>query len=326
MRRREFIGLVGSAVAWPVTARAQQTAVPVIGFVSSLSAKDAARIVAAFQLGLKETGFEDGRNVAIDYRWAEGQYDRLPALAADLVNRPVAVIAAISGTPTALAAKAATRTIPVVFAIGSDPVVQGLVNSLARPGANVTGVTFSTALLGEKRLEFLRELAPSATMIAVLVNAANPSGALEIERVTAAANAVGQQISVLNAGTPAEIDAAFGVIADKGIRGLFVTADPFFLNQRDKLVELSARHRVPTIYAEAETATAGGLVSYGASRTDAYRQAGNYVGRILTGEKPGDLAVQQATKFEVVINLKTARALGLTVPAGILLRADEVIE
>ena len=326
MRRRQVLPFLGGAVVWPLAARAQQRAMPVVGFVSSLSAKDAARIVAAFQRGLKETGYEEGRNVAIDYRWAEGQYDRLPALAAELVNRPVAVIAAISGTPTALAAKAATRTIPVVFAIGSDPVVQGLVDSLARPGANVTGSTFSTALLGEKRLEFLRELAPNATMIAVLVNANNPSGTLEIAGVTAAAAAVGQQISVLNASTAAEIDGAFAVIAEKGIKGLFVTADPFFLNQREKLVELSARHRVPAVYAEAETATAGGLVSYGASRTDAYRQAGNYVGRILKGEKPGDLPVQQATKFEVVINLKTAKALGLNVPPSLIARADEVIE
>jgi putative tryptophan/tyrosine transport system substrate-binding protein len=326
IQRREFIGLMGVAAGWPLAARAQQPAVPVIGFVSSLSAKDAARVIAAFQAGLKETGYDEGRNVRIEYRWAEGHYDRLPTLVAELVNRQVVAIAAISGTPTALAAKAATKTIPVVFAIGSDPVVQGLVDSLARPGANVTGATFSTAVLGEKRLEFLRELAPNAKTIAVLVNAANPSGSLEIARVTEAANAVRQQISVLNASTVAEIDGAFAVIAEKGIQGLFVTADPFFLNQRQKLVELSARHRLPTIYPEAETAAAGGLVSYGASRTDAYRLAGNYVGRILKGEKPGELPVQQATRFEVVINLKTAKALGLTIPQSILLRADEVIE
>ena len=327
MRRRDFIAFVGgSVVAWPLGAGAQQTTTPVVGFVSSLSAKDATHIIGAFHLGLKEAGYEEGRNVAIEYRWAEGQYDRLPALATDLVNRPVAVIAAISGTPTALAVKAATTTIPIVFAIGSDPVAQGLVNSLNRPSANVTGATFSTAVLGEKRLELLRELVPGAKTIAVLVNANNPSGTLEIARVKESAHAIAQEISVLNASTRAEIDDAFAAIAKKGIKALFVTADPFFLNQRNALVELSARFAVPAIYAERETAAAGGLVSYGASRTDAYRQAGNYVGRILKGEKPGDLPVQQATKFELAINLSAAKALGLTIPQSILLRADEVIE
>ena len=326
MKRREFIGLVGGAVAWPLASRAQQPAAPVIGFISSLSAKDAARIVAAFHQGLKEAGYEEGRNATIEYRWAEGQYDRLPSLAADLVNRRVAVIAAISGTPTGLAAKSATTSIPVVFAIGSDPVAQGLVNSLNRPGGNVTGATFSTAVLGEKRLELLRELVPKAKTIAVLVNDNNPSGTLEIAGVRSAANAVGQEIIVLNASTGDGIDVAFAAIAEKRIDGLFVTADPFFLNQREKLAALSAQHRVPAIYAERETAVAGGLVSYGASRADAYRQAGNYVGRILKGEKPGDLPVQQATKFEVVINLNTAKALGITVPPTLLARADEVIE
>jgi len=326
MKRRDFIAFVGGlVVAWPLGAGAQTTT-PVVGFVSSLSARDATHIISAFHLGLKEAGYEEGRNVAIEYRWAEGQYDRLPALASDLVNRPVAVIAAISGTPTALAAKAATTTIPIVFAIGSDPVAQGLVNSLNRPSANVTGATFSTAVLGEKRLELLRELVPGAKTIAVLVNANNPSGTLEIARVKDAAHAIVQEISVLNASTRAEIDDAFAAIAKKGIKALFVTADPFFLNQRNALVELSARFAVPAIYAERETAAAGGLVSYGASRTDAYRQAGNYVGRILKGEKPGDLPVQQATKFELAINLSAAKALGLTIPQSILLRADEVIE
>jgi len=326
MKRRDFIAFVGGlVVAWPLGAGAQTTT-PVVGFVSSLSARDATHIISAFHLGLKEAGYEEGRNVAIEYRWAEGQYDRLPALASDLVNRPVAVIAAISGTPTALAAKAATTTIPIVFAIGSDPVAQGLVNSLNRPSANVTGATFSTAVLGEKRLELLRELVPGAKTIAVLVNANNPSGTLEIARVKDAAHAIVQEISVLNASTRAEIDDAFAAIAKRGIKALFVTADPFFLNQRNALVELSARFAVPAIYAERETAAAGGLVSYGASRTDAYRQAGNYVGRILKGEKPGDLPVQQATKFELAINLSAAKALGLTIPQSILLRADEVIE
>ena len=326
MKRRDFIAFVGGlVVAWPLGAGAQTTT-PVVGFVSSLSARDATHIISAFHLGLKEAGYEEGRNVAIEYRWAEGQYDRLPALASDLVNRPVAVIAAISGTPTALAAKAATTTIPIVFAIGSDPVAQGLVNTLNRPSANVTGATFSTAVLGEKRLELLRELVPGAKTIAVLVNANNPSGTLEIARVKDAAHAIAQEISVLNASTRAEIDDAFAAIAKRGIKALFVTADPFFLNQRNALVELSARFAVPAIYAERETAAAGGLVSYGASRTDAYRQAGNYVGRILKGEKPGDLPVQQATKFELAINLSAAKALGLTIPQSILLRADEVIE
>ena len=323
--RREFIGLVGGAAAWPLAARAQQ-AMPVIGFLSSLTPIDGPRILAAFHGGLHEAGYVEGRNVTIEYRWAEGQYDRLPAMAADLVSRRVVMIAAISGTPAALAAKAATANIPIVFAIGGDPVTPGLVTSLNRPGANVTGVTFFTAPLAMKRLEIVRELAPGAATVAVLVNPDNPPSALEGKDVTAAAHAMGLQVSVLSASTAGQIDDAFAAVVAQRIGGLYVSADPLFFNHRGKLAALTARHTLPAIYADREIAEAGGLISYGASRSDAYRQAGVYTGLILKGEKPGDLPIVLPTKFELVINLKTAKALGLEVPATLLARADEVIE
>ena len=327
MKRREFITLFGgAAVAWPISAWAQQPAMPVIGLLSSLTASDATRVMTAFRQGLNSAGYVEGSNVTIEYRWAAGQYEQLPALAADLVDRKVAVIAAISGTPAALAAKAATVTIPIVFAIGADPVAPGLITNLNRPDGNVTGVTFFTSPLAAKRLGLLRELVPNTTTIALLTNSDNPTSVLEATNVRTAAQAFGQQARLLNVSSERDIDDAFAVIVQNRIGALFVASDPLFFNYRDKLVALAARHAVPAIYADREQAEAGGLVSYGASRSDAYRQAGNYAGRILKGEKPGNLPVVLPTKFELVINLKTVKALGLTVPHGLLNAADEVIE
>jgi putative tryptophan/tyrosine transport system substrate-binding protein len=327
MRRREFIALLGgAATAWPFTARAQQAIMPVIGFLSSLAPSDLTHVMPAFQQGLDRAGFVEGRNVAIEYRWAEGDYQRLPALAADLVNRKVAVIAAISGTPAALAAKAATTTIPIVFAIGGDPVAPGLVSSLSRPGGNITGVSFFNAPVVSKRLDLARELAPNGSTIAVLINPNNPPSAAEGAAVQASATAVGQALLIVTASTQNQIDDAFAAIKQQGVGALLVSPDPLFFSERVKLVVLMARHALPTIFADREQAEAGGLISYGSSRTDAYRQAGDYVGRIVRGEKPGELPVVLPTKFHLVINLKTAKSLGIDVPATVLARADEVIE
>ena len=326
MTRREFITLLGGAAAWPLAARAQQPAMPVIGFLSSLAPRDLIHVMPAFRQGLDGAGFAEGRNIAIEHRWAAGQYDRLPALSADLVRRQVAVIAAISGTPAALAAKAASATIPIVFAMGSDPVAFGLVTSLNRPGGNITGATFFTASLGPKRLELLRELVPSAKKVAVLVNRDNPPGAADLTNVTAAAHIIGLEAKILDASTGGDIETAFASLGQDRPDGLLVGPDPLFLVHREKLVELAARHAMPAIYADREITEAGGLISYGASRQDAYRQAGVYVGRILNGESPQDLPVMRATRFELVINLQTAKALGITVPLTLQASADEVIE
>jgi putative ABC transport system substrate-binding protein len=326
LKRREFITLLGAAAVWPVAARAQPAATPVVGFLSSLTAKDRERILTPFHRGLSDTGFAEGRTVAIEYRFADAHYERLPALAADLVRRQVTAIAAVSGTPAALAARRATTTIPIVFAIGGDPVAPGLVARLDRPGANITGVTFFTSPLMAKRLELLRELAPRTETVAVLVNPDSPPSRLEGTNAETAARAMGVQARVLRATDADQIDAAFSIIVKDRISALLVSADPMFFSNRDRLIALSARHRVPASYADHEYPEAGGLFSYGASRSEAYRQAGVYVGRILKGEKPGDLPVVLPTKFALVINIKTAKALGLTVPLTLQVSADEVIE
>jgi putative ABC transport system substrate-binding protein len=327
MQRREFVTLLGGAtVAWPLAARAQQGATPVIGFLSSLASSDMNLVVPAFHEGLNGAGFVEGRNIGIEYRWAEGDYQRLPTLSADLVQRKVAVIAAISGTPAALAAKAATTTIPIVFAIGGDPVAPGLVPNLSRPGGNVTGVSFYSALVVTKRLDLAREMIGKGSTISMLVNPDNPPSVAEGKAVQEAAAAVGQPLQILHASTQRHIDDVFARIEQQRIGALLVSPDPFFLNERIKLVVLTARHALPTIFADREQAEAGGLMSYGSRRRDTYRQAGSYAGRIVKGEKPAELPVMLPTKFDLVINLKTARSLGIDIPATVLARADEVIE
>jgi len=326
MKRRAFITLLGgAAVAWPLAARAQQPAMPVIGFLNSASPDAYAPFVAAFRQGLKEAGYVEGQNATIEYRWAEGEYDRLPALAADLVRRKLTVIAATS-TPAALAAKAATSTIPIVFTTGDDPIRLGLVASLNRPGANVTGVSNLNVELGSKQLGLIREVAPVTSKIAVLMNPNFPGTERQLRDVEAAAGVLALQLTVLRAGSEREIDTAFTTITQQGASALLVGADTFFLAYRDHLVALAARHAIPAIYWTRDFAVAGGLMSYGTDFADSYRQAGIYTGRIVRGEKAGDLPVQRSTKFEFVINLKTAKALGLAVPNSMQLLADEVIE
>jgi len=326
-RRELLVALSGVAVAWPLAARAEQPAMPVIGFLHPASPESYADQLRAFRQGLKEAGFVEGENVAIEYRWAEGQNDRLPALADELVRRRVAVIAAAGGPNSALAAKAATTTVPIVFDVGEDPVRLGLVTSLARPGGNLTGINFFTVELVAKRLELLRELLPGAMRIAVFVDPANAATTESTLRdVEAAARVMRLQIQVLKASTSREIEAAFTSFVGERPDALFVGISTFFIARRVQLAQLAARHAVPAIYPDRLHAEVGGLISYGASLTDAYRQVGIYTGRILKGAKPADVPVVQSSKFELVINHPTARMLGLTVPPTLLARADEVIE
>ena len=326
MRRREFIAGLGGAVAWPVVARAQQPAMPVVGFLNGASPGELESRVVAFRDGLGELGYIEGRNVVIEYRWGQGQNDRLPELAVDLVRRRVAVIAATGGVPSARAAKTTTSAIPIVFTMGGDPVEFGLVARLNRPGGNVTGITLISGLIVSKRIALLRDLLPGAKVIAVLINSTSPAGEVEVAGAEQAARPLGWQVNVMRANGRGDLDAAFQRLAQERVDALLITTDPIFESQRDQIVALAAHHAVPAIYALREYASAGGMMSYGASISDVYRQAGLYVGRILKGEKPADLPVMQSSKFDFVINLKTAKALGLTIPPNLLALADEVIE
>jgi putative tryptophan/tyrosine transport system substrate-binding protein len=327
MRRREFIAGLGTAAVWPAVTRAQRAKVPVIGYLDSASLTTSRDFVAAVHRGLAEIGYVEGQNLAVEYRWAEDHYDRLPGLAADLVGRQVAVIVAPGSTPAAFAAKAATKSIPIVFRIGNDPVEIGLVASLNRPGGNVTGIASLNKTVVAKRLQLLHELVPAATSIAALYNPANAVGAeTQTRELQVAARILGVRLSILNASDESEFEAAFAILIGERAGGLLVGGDLLFLNHSDQLAALAARHRVPAIYPDRKQTTTGGLISYGADRTDAWRQVGVYAGRVLKGEQPADLPVQQVTKNQLVINMKSAKALGLTFPETLLVRADEVIE
>jgi len=326
MNRREFITLLGGAAAWPLAARAQQPAMPIVGFVTGRSPEESARLGAAFRKGLNQTGYVDGQNVMVEYYWLEGQYNRLPSLMADLVSRRVAVIVTLVNV-AALAAKAATTTTPIVFLVSEDPVRLGLVASLARPGGNMTGVNVLFAELVAKRLGLLHDLVPKAVRVVVLVNPANTVNAeATLREIPEAARGLGLQIQVINASTSREIDAAFATVVRERADALFVAPDAFLISRRVQLATLAARHAIPATYASREVVEVGGLMSYGTDIVDMYRQAGVYTGQIVKGAKPADLPVLQSTKFEFVINLQTARALGLEVPPGLLTAADEVIE
>ncbi len=326
MRRREFISLLGSAAAWPLAARAQQPAMPVIGYLSARSREDTSHLITAFQRGMAETGYIEGQNVTVEYRFADGQYDRLPAMAADLVQRPVAVITTTGGEPSALAAKAATSTIPIVFTVGSDPVKQGLVASFNRPGGNATGIALLTNELEPKRLGLLRELVPHANKVGFLLNPSFPASEGQLSDMQDAARAMNLPVDVLRANTDREVNAAFETITQQRIPALAVGASPFFDTRRDMLVELARRNAVPTIYHFREFADAGGLMAYGISFTHAYHQVGVYTGLVLKGTSPAGLPIMQSTKFEFVINVKTAKLLGLKISDNLLSLADEVIE
>jgi putative ABC transport system substrate-binding protein len=327
MRRREFITLLGGAIAArPVAARAQQPTMPVIGFLNPASPQPWKDYVAGFRAGLKEAGYLDGQNITIEFRWAEGHYDRLPEMAADLVRRKVALLAATGGATSVVAAKGATSTIPIVFTSGVDPIRAGFVTSLSHPGGNITGVNLFVATMESKRLGLLRALVPGVQLIAVLLNPNRPDHTEHLSGVQEAASAVGQQIDILLASNESAIDAAFVSAVQLHAGAMLVGSDPFFNSQRNKIIALAAQHAIPAIYEQREHALAGGLMSYGTNLSDGYRQAGIYAGRILKGEKPGDLPVVQATKFEFVINLKTAKALRIEVPPNLSAEADEIIE
>jgi putative tryptophan/tyrosine transport system substrate-binding protein len=327
VKRREFITLFSGAIAaWPLAARAQQAALPVIGFLSARSPEDSVHLLAAFRRGLAEGGFVEGQNVAIEFRWARGQIDLLPAMAADLVSRGVSVLTTAGGETSALAAKRATSTIPIVFALGSDPVSAGLVESFNRPGGNTTGVTLLTTLMEPKRLGLLRELVPGVPLVGILLNPRFPTAAQQLREIDEAARTIDQRIVVANASTDAELDAAFATLTRERVAGLLVTANAYFDVRRDRIVGFAELQRLPAIYQFREYAVAGGLLSYGVDIIDAYRQYGVYTARILKGAKPADLPVLQPTKFELVINLRTAKALGVKLSDNLLSLADEVIE
>jgi putative tryptophan/tyrosine transport system substrate-binding protein len=327
MKRREFITLIGGAAAtWPPAARAQQGKMPVIGILASVSPAPYAPFIAAIKEGLRQTGYVEGRNVAIEYRWAEGQYDRLPQLASELVESGVAVMILVGGGATTAAAKAATATIPIVVVMGDDPVKTGAVAALNRPGGNVTGVSLLSVAMEAKRLQLLRELAPNVSVIAIVLNPNNPQADEQLQELQDAGHALGVQVEPFKAGSPSEIDTAFLNLVERRAGALLMAADAFFNTRREQFIVLSARHALPAIFPYREFPAAGGLMSYGTSLADAYRQEGIYAGRILKGEKPAEMPVQQAVKIELVINLQTAKSLGLTIPLALLGRADEVIE
>jgi putative tryptophan/tyrosine transport system substrate-binding protein len=326
MRRREFITLLGGAAAWPLAARAQQPGVPVIGWLSGRSPEDSAHLLAAFRQGLREAGFVEGQDVSVEYRWALGQYDRLPALASDLVSRGVAVLVGVGGDVSAVAAKRATSTIPIVFGMGGDPIKAGLVDSFNRPGGNATGYTLLTNEMEPKRVGLLHELAPGVPLIGALLNPNFPPAARQLQDIEGAIQAIGQRLFVAKASNDTELSAAFTSLVQQRVGAVLVAADPYFDTRRDRIIAFAAQNRLPAIYQFREFAVSGGLISYGPNITDSYRQAGIYTGRLLKGARPADLPVLQPTKFELVINLKTANALGLVVPNSMQLLADEVIE